>query len=354
MFTNYSYDQETHTAIIQMDIMDSFTTRNGRQVWHPLATVLEAWRDMIRVGKIKVTEDRAFDDPPDLYLHKFGPWINVPYSDSMLEETVNALDELIYAIATRIPGASDADSMPENMGLVDEYELERSGIPAGLSGGLPTGFARAILQSEQVRRPTFKYIAPGLMVPSAMTLSQQPFRNVAPDSPNNPDNEISLPPILLFRSEQNYTAPPQSDETGSDLPFLWPYNQVTRYPAGLYLAPVDHHSANDFEDECKLVLPFGIGSRGFVLKSDGSRFGENTESPDVEPEDTFADLYQPGYQPFVEMHGVRLVKVIESWTRMVENGDWRVDENGVMGGMEEWKKADTEESWSKFVIPIGW
>jgi hypothetical protein len=338
-----------------MDILDSFTTKNGRQAWHPLATVLEAWRDMIRVGKIQVTEDLTFEDPPCEHLHKFDPWINVPYSDSMLEETINALDELVCAIESRMPDASDADSMPENVGLVDDYDLKRSGIPAGLSGGMPMGFARAILQSEEVRRPTFKYIAPGLMVPTAESLSKQPFRNMAPDSPNDdPDNENHLPPILLFRSEQNYTAPPQSDRTGSDLPFSWPYNQVTQYPAGLYLAPVDHYSANDFEDECKLVLPFGIGSHGFARTSDGARFGENTEATDVQPKDTFADLYQPGYQPFVEIHGVRLVKVIESWTQMVENGDWRVDEEGVVGGMEEWKKADMKEGWSKFVIPIGW
>jgi hypothetical protein len=36
---------------------------------------------------------------------------------------------------------------------------------------------------------------------------------------------------------------------------------------------------------------------------------------------------------------------------MVEGGIWKVDENGVVGDMETWKEADTEEGWEKYVIP---
>jgi hypothetical protein len=36
---------------------------------------------------------------------------------------------------------------------------------------------------------------------------------------------------------------------------------------------------------------------------------------------------------------------------MVEGDVWKVDENGVVGDMETWKEADTEEGWEKYVIP---
>ncbi len=39
---------------------------------------------------------------------------------------------------------------------------------------------------------------------------------------------------------------------------------------------------------------------------------------------------------------------------MVQSGDWEVDADGVMGGIDEWRKADTEASCYNFVIPITW
>jgi hypothetical protein len=39
---------------------------------------------------------------------------------------------------------------------------------------------------------------------------------------------------------------------------------------------------------------------------------------------------------------------------MVQGGYWKVDTDGVIGGIEEWKKADTEESWERYVIPVTW
>ncbi|ORY13821.1 hypothetical protein BCR34DRAFT_480356 [Clohesyomyces aquaticus] len=331
------YDQQTNTAIIEMTVEDGSTTENGRQRWYPLETVLEAWRDMIRVGKI-----RAVGDDVEGEIHKFDPWIIVPYSEAMLQESITAFDELVGAIESRTP---DAPGGPRATGLVDEDVLQESGIPAG--------FAYEFIQ--KVKRPRFKYIAPGLMVPTATSLPDQPFFVMEPEPPNGDDGEVlGIQPILLFRSHQNYSAPPNSPITGSGLPFSWPYSQVSQYLAGLYLGPVERQSNNPFEDESKLVLPFGIGSRGFARTSDGARFGENTEAPDVEPRDTFDTLYQPGYQPFGEIHGVRLVNILKSWTQMVERGDWSVDQEGIVGGMEEWKKADTEEHWEKFLVPVGW
>jgi hypothetical protein len=323
-----------------MTIEDAFTTRNRRQTWYPLATVLEAWRDMIRAGKIQAVRDDV-----EVSNLKFDPWIMVPYSASMLQETIQAFDHLVEAIEARMPNDTvpSRDSRP--IGLADVNELQMSRFPAG--------FGYEFIR--RVKHPSFRFVAPGLMIPTGTTLSDQPFFAIAPEPQNSEDGDIlGIQPILLFRSEHHYTAPPTSDITGSNLPFSWPYNQVLRYPSGLYLAPVDRESSSVFEDECKLVLPFGIGGHGFARMSDGARFGENTEDKRVEPGDTFADLYQPGYQPFSEIHGVRLVKVLRSWTKMVEKGDWRIDGQGVVGDMNEWRKDDTEHSWNKYVVPVDW
>lgn len=39
-----------------------------------------------------------------------------------------------------------------------------------------------------------------------------------------------------------------------------------------------------------------------------------------------------------------------NWRRMMERAGWKVNKDGVMGGMEIWKDADTKEHWEKCVI----
>ncbi|KAJ5875576.1 uncharacterized protein N7473_012923 [Penicillium subrubescens] len=41
----------------------------------------------------------------------------------------------------------------------------------------------------------------------------------------------------------------------------------------------------------------------------------------------------------------------KNWAERVESGDWEVDENGVTGGIEKFKDADTPEHWKKYYIP---
>jgi hypothetical protein len=42
---------------------------------------------------------------------------------------------------------------------------------------------------------------------------------------------------------------------------------------------------------------------------------------------------------------------LESWTERVEMGDWQVGEDGVVGGIDKFKEADTEEHWREYYIP---
>lgn len=39
---------------------------------------------------------------------------------------------------------------------------------------------------------------------------------------------------------------------------------------------------------------------------------------------------------------------------MVEEGKWKVDEYGAVGGIERWREADEEEHWSDYQLPMSW
>ena len=297
-------------------------------MWYPLETVLEFWLGQTRQDRIAALpegKNRNYD------LERFSPWEFVPYNDILVEENIGAFNRLVEAIEARMPPTVSTTEAEEVIqGLVDESALQT--MP------LPQRFAYDFLR--RARRPRFQMIAPGLEVLTTSMFPDQPFRSYMSDS--DPD----IPPILLFRSKSNFT-----DETipnivtGEPIPklFSW-YNRIKTYPAGLYLPPTSPVQA---EDECMLILPFGIGENGHARKTDGSRFGMEGYGE----KSSHIDLYRPGYQPFEQPHEQSLVDVLESWRGMVERGDWQIDENGVAGNMDVWREADTEEKWEKYVIP---
>lgn len=310
------------------------TVFNGRITWHPLETVLGTWLDSIRKGDVEAVPK---DGGKNRLEHQDGfindPWELVPYSDLILDETINAFNRLVGAVEARMPKASTMDPDDIVRGLVDQSVLQ--------SIKLPQGFAYHFLR--RARRPRFQMIAPGLQVSTPSTFSPQPFW------PPRVEGQGEGSPVLLFRSKHNYVESSNGAiPSRENAPFS--LYKLSIYPAGLHL--LSSHSSSSTEDEIRFILPFGIGANGYARKTDGSRFGQNRESKEVEPKDRFADLYRPGYQPFTEMHEQRLVSLLKSWRGMVECGDWEVDENGVAGGMDVWREADTELGWEKYVISL--
>jgi hypothetical protein len=326
----HSIDQDEDTANMCVDLDDMDAIQNGRTHWYPLETVLEAWLDMIEQGKVVATPEGGDVE---------RPWTLVPYSSKILQDTVDVFNSLVKEIESRMPEGSTGtgdDSSP----LIEEAILDTANPQRGF----------AYHFSREVKRPQFRYIAPGLEIPTSSSNTTQPFASLRFDA-----EDIEMLPVLLFRAIDGAT-PCMAPGSGDECPFGYQFNKINKYPAGLYLSCTSSSYKDSFEDEVTLVLPFRIGARGYARKSDGSRFGENTQDlrEHVESHNTFADVYQPGHRPFTEGHQVRLFNVLENWLGMVQRGDWKVDANGVMGGIDEWKKVDTEESWEKYVIPATW
>lgn len=342
-------------------IFDADITTNGRQQWHPLEVILTAWLDMVDVGKVQtVTQDT------EIPYQAFGPWYMLPYSQRQLNDTITAFHRLVDAIEARMP---DLEYHPSQHTL----DPEADGVPRLLSDDdiaaaqIPEGFASSFL--TRVRKPRFRYIAPGLSVPTPESIKLQPFSSVAryetrPEwwQGDFPGDEDDIFPILLFSSSEKYETwrdpRPVPDFADSDRPFHWPYTKLDAYAAGLYFGPSVRGGIYEFEDSVKLVLPFPVGGHGYARTADGARFGENRrqrgEAGYVVGGGTFADLFQLGYNPFGESHDVQLEKVLVAWLGLVESGEWEIGKEGVEVGIEKWKDADISRKWHKYTVPMSW
>lgn len=342
---------------MQPSIHDAGTAHNGRQTWYPLEVILTAWLDMIEAGKVQaVTKDiQPINE-------KHDPWIMVPYSQRQLNDTVKAFNRLADAIESRIfnEGQQLDTQKPLNSEInPDSYLLSEDELEAA---GIPQGFAHSFL--TKARRPNFRYIAPGLSIPTSESIKSQPFSSIKrpPGWDGAEDFPHEIYPILLFPSSELYetwrdpTLVPQF--ANQYRPFHWPYNELKSYTAGLYFTPTDRVSIYEFEDSVNMVLPYPIGGFGYARTADGARFGENKEQKGVagyvQGGGTFADLFQLGYNPFGTMHYVQLEKVLDLWTELVESGEWKIGKDGVQDTINKWKDADTYYKWNKYVVPNSW
>lgn len=350
------YDQFKHKAIMQMSIFDSDYTQNGRTEWMPLEVILTAWLNMVDVDKVQAVPDDV----------EFQPWIMVPYSEEQLDSTVTAFNRLVDAIESRMPHYQPPTDSQHVLSTGDDRVQQLLSTEDVEAAGIPIGFAQAFL--IKAKRPSFRYIAPGLSIPTPESIRTQPFRGIKEPRPEwlgedeaDPTDD-NVPPILLFSSGDNYETwrDPDRDPKfpDSDRPFFWPYSPLRAFPAGLYLEP-RQEGAWTFEDAVKLVTAEPIGAFGYARKADGSRFGENVaDKHDItgygQRGGTFRDLFQLGHNPYGEMHGPQLEAVLDAWRACVESGEWRVGEHGVAESMKKWHDADTRSKWDKYVVPMKW
>jgi hypothetical protein len=287
-----------------------------------LEHILDVYIDMIEHGKIQaIPDDSEYEGPPT----RQRPWIILPYSDYVLERTITKFNNLISAIQERMPNSGTGQSGL----LADDATLEAAEI---------NGFVKEFLR--KVKKPTFKYIAPGIAIQTPEELRNQPYGDISPE-------QGDTRPILLFRG----------DGEASDLEAIFsrPFDARHTCPSGVYITPYYRTDDSPFQDAIKFVLPFGIGGNGFAKASDGGLIGEDRDSEsDPTRKDMHDGLYTTGYNPYIEEHDLQLYRLLENWVDMVTEGHWQVDANGVAGGIEKFREADTEDHCEKYVILQDW
>lgn len=295
---------------MHFDITDDLEL-DPNQPWRKLEDILSVWIEMVQRSKIRSVPSASTD---------MAPWEAATWTTKDLEECIEVWGMIVETIEQKMSlGATEADA-----GLLDVATLDTAQVP--------DGFVRKFVL--QARKPRFKFIAPGLRVPTAEEFTIQPFTYVPRSDRSSPEE---IPPILLFRSDETI-------RTAELFWFFYPYAGsaalVQECPCGLYFDHCDPMLPTPFEDGCRLVLPFKLES-GFAKQGDFSK---------VEGFDT---ILQQGLNSYNMRHPLPFQAWLETIYSNVEDGTWAVDTHGVAGGLEVWKKADTEEGWQDYHVPLG-
>ena len=345
------YHQGCHRAAVFMHMDDhdfALPVEAHPALWHPLETVLSNWIDLLRLGKITASPS----DTPALFgSEKIGPWEWRPYSEAQVAACVAEWDRLCGAIEARVvlllPASTAATTTtnaaePDPEPLVSPATLDAASVPKPC-------FARAFL--TRARRPQFRCIAPGLLLPprdATEFAAAQPFTRL-PRAPH------AIPPVCLFSTTRGER---EADLTDSSSPFCNGFRArsadspvPSRVPAGVYSESVERNAFDNAEEGFRLLLPYGL--EGYVWdpsagarKSDGSsvRRGE------------VADLFQHGYKPFGGDYyrPQRLERLLDCWGRLVDEGVWSVGSQGVEGTIDTFREADTAAHWRNYIISPTW
>lgn len=106
--------------------------------------------------------------------------------------------------------------------------------------------------------------------------------------------------------------------------------------SGIYIWPADTSIPS-----ARFILLNPIGRNGYVVLGNPS-----VQDPDILNRPGLLDfqndvLYQHGRCPFLPDYNPRLFSILNNWTKIVESGYRTVCPDGVEGGIDHFKKADT-------------
>jgi hypothetical protein len=183
------------------------------------------------------------------------------------------------------------------------------------AGMLIDGFATRFFAGG--RQPRFKYLVPGLRLPTADELISGPFCDLD-------DIDMPIKPIPILLANSTARTP-------------WFADHVSQIAAGLYLDGSDREGLSPFEDGSRLVLPYAIGGNGSAKTCDGAGIDHRVGD---------SELYQIGWNPFVLQHAVQLRSILSRFHDYVVTSVWSVGERGVTNSIECFQQADASEaSW---------
>ena len=244
----------------------------------------------------------------------FSGWKANPWTDDILDDSLAAYQALVQAIVNRLPAGTIKRDYIENKPSAMSYEL-----PPDIFG-----FPRAFL--TRARKPPFKYIAPGLTVydPSSPTrpLPTKPSDTDIFQTSNREINDYFIAkhcPADLFPAEA--TNDKQSESS---------------VRPGLWILP-----GLEWADEVTLVLPY-------ELQHTRKELGKRYSRPST------IQLFQHADCPFYAPHRTFLAVMLRRWTELVEGGIWKVNSDGVEGGVEFYRQVyeDAKRDW--FAMGVCW
>ncbi|KAJ4374505.1 hypothetical protein N0V86_007374 [Didymella sp. IMI 355093] len=250
-------------------------------------------------------------------------WRYQGYLPLEMEATLNIWNQLVDTIASKMPGSLMAES---NESMIPLSVLDR--YPA-----IPL-FAREFL--SRAKAPPFKTIAPKLQVPDEDFIDRVGTQLDQLYEPATDPSQIRIPTANFLLFPWTSSGVPFASRDDED---RWVLNRrLLDNRAGLYTAP-DGIMTNGVS----MLLPFPIGSNGHVLRADGTKIDKPCHD----------SLYDHGVcDTNMPAHRTSLEAVLASWGAMIVNGDWKVDANGVAGGEEMWRMADTEEHAELFQVEM--
>lgn len=269
--------------------------------WYTLEDVLLKLNCMAEIGKyVPVIRDNEFRSTLE------PGWKAVPWTDSTLNDTLTAWEDLVNTIATRLPDDSskrDTQSEPERLAPEDK-------IPSSIRG-----FTRGFLL--RALKPSFKFIAPGLTV--------YDYRSPPPQIPMKRD-----------RDETMLYATPYQEIRGAVYHspiILFPFEEsVEGEVAGLWILPEE-----DWADSIRLVLPYEL--KRFPTARRMFFYMQSRTC-----------LFQSPECPLYDDHHTSLRTLFIFWKELVEKGIWTVGAEGIEGGKDFYRHAEDKEKGEWFDV----
>lgn len=100
-------------------------------------------------------------------------------------------------------------------------------------------------------------------------------------------------------------------------------------------------------------MPYPIGANGWVREGNEEHITNDSRAEGVPPERIKNDaLYQYGWCPFFPDHLPTLSVILNNWKKLIEEEKWIVGPDGVEGGIEKFKEADTQEHCLSYRIGV--
>ncbi|EON63302.1 hypothetical protein W97_02529 [Coniosporium apollinis CBS 100218] len=279
------FDAETNTCTFTEAMF--MPTPEDENVWVPLDHAFQRWVDLIEEGKYIVSPEEKGDE-----CEPTG-WKFADDAVLRIEETLKEWKNYIELVASKIPGhrASPSSEPLIKQETLDCYRIE--------------GFVGAFL--GQARKPDFEFVAPGLTIPSEDFMTE-----IGP-------------------------------KTRQDLEG---FEDSGKYDVELMLFPLhsDHHLGlsllrffSDYQDSAALIWPMDPDEKQRMTWAPAEKFFGR-----------WGPEFQHGPCPYLPRHQARLGAILRHWQRLVQDGMWEVDGNGISTSYERLKSPELRE---KLLLP---